>query len=73
MDWLTPFSLFVGLALAAYTLPGAVGALVLGRYLGHRPARALVLAHCLLRTAFLGAIAGLGLDRSLRGELATAP
>ena len=32
--------LFVGLAIAAYTLPGAVGALALGRYLRHRPARA---------------------------------
>src|SRR6266852_218739 len=38
--------LFVGLAVAAYTLPGAVGALVLGGYLRQRPARALVLAHC---------------------------
>ena len=51
--------LFVGLAVAAYTLPGAVGALALGRYPRHRPARALVLAHCLLRTGFLGAIAAL--------------
>lgn len=48
--------LFVGLAVAAYTLPGAIGALALGRYLARRPARALVLAHCLLRTGFLGAI-----------------
>jgi predicted MFS family arabinose efflux permease len=48
--------LFVGLAVAAYTLPGAIGALALGRYLAHRPARALVLAHSLLRTGFLGAI-----------------
>ena len=48
--------LFVGLALAAYTLPGAVGALALGRYLGHRPARALVLSHCLLRAGFLGTV-----------------
>ena len=48
--------LFVGLALAAYTLPGAVGALALGSYLGHRPARALVLAHCLLRAGFLGTV-----------------
>jgi MFS family permease len=51
--------LFVGLALAAYTLPGAVGALALGRHLGHRSARALVLAHCLLRAGFLGAVAAL--------------
>ena len=51
--------LFVGLAIAAYTLPGAVGALALGRYLRHRPARALVLGHCLLRAVFLGAIVAL--------------
>ena len=43
--------LFVGLAIAAYTLPGAERALALGRYLRHRPARALVLGHCLLRAA----------------------
>ena len=48
--------LFVGLAVAAYTLPGAIGALALGRYLRHRPARALVLVNCLLRVGFLGAI-----------------
>lgn len=48
--------LYVGLAVAAYTLPGTVGAVALGRLLRHRPARALVLAHCLLRTGFLGAI-----------------
>lgn len=48
--------LFVGLAVAAYTLPGAVGALALGRHLRHRPARALVLAHSLLRTGFLGTV-----------------
>jgi len=48
--------LFVGLALAAYTLPGAIGAFALGRYLRARPARALVLVHCLLRAGFLGAI-----------------
>jgi predicted MFS family arabinose efflux permease len=48
--------LYVGLALAAYTLPGALGALALGRYLRHRPARTLVLAHSLLRASFLGAV-----------------
>jgi MFS family permease len=48
--------LYVGLALAAYTLPGAAGALGLGRYLRHRPARALVLGHSLLRTTMLGAV-----------------
>jgi hypothetical protein len=51
--------LFVGLAVAAYTLPGAVGALALGRYLRHRPARALVLTNCVLRVGFLGAIVAL--------------
>src|SRR5262249_29173098 len=48
--------LFVGLAVAAYALPGAVGALALGRYLRHRPARALVLFNCVLRAGFLRAI-----------------
>jgi len=57
--------LYVGLAVAAYTLPGAAGALVLGRYLRHRPARTLVLAHCLLRAGFLGAIAALALGEAL--------
>jgi predicted MFS family arabinose efflux permease len=57
--------LFVGLSLAAYTLPGAAGALGLGRCLRHRPARALVLGHCLLRAAFLGAIVALQATRGL--------
>ena len=48
--------LFVGLAVAAYTLPGAIGAFALGRYLRAHPARTLVLVHCLLRAGFLGAI-----------------
>jgi MFS family permease len=48
---------FVGLAVAAYTLPAAIGALALGRHLRHRPARELVLAHCVLRAGFLGTIA----------------
>ncbi len=47
---------FVGLAVAAYTLPGVIGALAFGRFLRARPARALVLVHCLLRTGFLGAV-----------------
>jgi MFS family permease len=47
---------YVGLALAAYTLPAVIGALAFTRLVRHRPARALVLIHCLLRTAFLGAI-----------------
>lgn len=57
--------LYVGLAVAAYTLPGAVGALALGRYLRQRPARALVLGHCLLRAGLLGSIAALATMGSL--------
>jgi MFS family permease len=57
--------LFVGLALAAYTLPGAVGALTLGGYLRRRPARALVLAHCVLRAGFLGTVVVLGATQTL--------
>jgi MFS family permease len=48
---------FVGLAVAAYMLPGVIGALAFGRVLRRRPARTLVLLHCLLRTAFLGMVA----------------
>lgn len=57
--------LFVGLSVAAYTLPGAVGALALGRYLRRRPARALVLTHCLLRAGFLGTIVALAATGAL--------
>jgi hypothetical protein len=49
--------LFVGLAIAAYTLPGVIGAIAFGGLLRHRPARVLVLVHCLLRTGFLGVVA----------------
>jgi predicted MFS family arabinose efflux permease len=48
---------YVGLALAAYTLPGVIGALAFTRFVRHRPARALVLVHCVLRAGFLGVIA----------------
>jgi MFS family permease len=47
---------YVGLAVAAYTMPGVIGALALGRLVRHRSARTLVLVHCLLRTGFLGVI-----------------
>jgi MFS family permease len=53
----TALGAYVGLALAAYTLPGVIGALAFTRLVRHRPARALVLIHCVLRTGFLGAIA----------------
>lgn len=48
---------FVGLAMASYSLPGAAGALMLSRLLRHRPARVLVLASTTLRAGCLGAIA----------------
>ncbi|MBV9604172.1 MAG: hypothetical protein JO027_03660, partial [Solirubrobacterales bacterium] len=57
--------LFVGLAIAAYTLPGAIGALALGRHLRRLPARALVLANCVLRAGFLGAVTGLAATGAL--------
>jgi MFS family permease len=49
--------LFVGLAVAAYTLPGVVGAVAFGPLLRGRRARTMLLGHCLLRTGSLGAIA----------------
>jgi MFS family permease len=49
--------LFVGLAVAAYTLPGVIGAVAFRRLLRGRSARAMLLGHCLLRTGCLGAIA----------------
>jgi len=56
---------FVGIAVAAYTLPGVAGALALRRFLGHRPARVLVLAHTWLRAVFLATIAVLWATDSL--------
>jgi predicted MFS family arabinose efflux permease len=49
--------LFVGLAVAAYTLPGVIGAVAFGRLLRGRPARTMLLGHCLLRAGCLGTIA----------------
>jgi hypothetical protein len=46
--------LFVGLAVAAYTLPGVIGAVALGRLLR---GRAMLMGHCLLRAGCLGGIA----------------
>jgi MFS family permease len=48
--------LWVGGAVAAYTLPGVVGALVFGRRLRRVPARRLLLADNVVRGVFLGAI-----------------
>ena len=49
--------LFVGLAVAAYTLPGVIGAVAFRRLLRGRPARTMLLGHCLLRASCLGGIA----------------
>ncbi len=49
--------LYVGLAVAAYTLPGVIGAVAFGRFLRGCPARAMLLGHCLLRFGCLGGIA----------------
>jgi MFS family permease len=49
-------ALWVGGAVAAYTLPGVVGAIALGRWLRRVPARQLLLADNVLRAVFLGAI-----------------
>jgi MFS family permease len=48
--------LWVGGAVAAYTLPGVVGALVLGRWLRRVSAQRLLLADNLLRAVFIGAV-----------------
>jgi hypothetical protein len=57
--------LLVGLAVAAYTLPGVIGAILLRRYLANRPAREMVLGHAVLRTVCLGLIAILSLVGAL--------
>ncbi|MFB8235979.1 MFS transporter [Kitasatospora purpeofusca] len=48
--------LLVGAAVAAYVLPGALGALLLGRWLRGLPARRLIRADAWTRAALLGAI-----------------
>lgn len=50
---------FVGLAVAAYTLPGVIGAFAFGPIVRRWPARMLVLAHSLLRSGCLGLIVAL--------------
>jgi MFS family permease len=57
--------IFVGIAIAAYTLPGVIGAVLLRRYVATRPAREMVLGHALLRAVCLGLIASLALAGSL--------
>ena len=60
---------FVGLAVAAYTLPGVVGALALAPLLRRRSSRTLVMIHCLLRAGLLGAIVVLRVGGALTPEL----
>lgn len=48
--------LWVGGAVAAYTLPGAVGALIFGRRLRRAPASRLLLTDNVVRFVFLGAV-----------------
>ena len=48
--------LWVGGAVAAYTLPGVIGALAFGSRLRRMPARRLLLADCVVRGVFLGAV-----------------
>ena len=47
---------FIGAAVAAYVLPGAVGALLFGRWLRGLSARRLLRANALVRAAFLGCV-----------------
>ena len=54
-------AIFVGAAVAAYTLPGAIGALMFASALRGRSARVLVLVNCLLRAGLLGTAALLSL------------
>jgi len=61
--------LFVGLAVAAYTLPGVIGAVAFRRLLRGRPARVMLLGHCLLRAACLGGIALLSATDLLAPQL----
>lgn len=57
--------LFVGVAVAAYTLPGVIGAVALRRYVATRPAREMVLGHAALRASCLGLIAILSIAGAL--------
>jgi MFS family permease len=56
---------YVGLALAAYTLPGVIGGITLGGFLRRRSPTVLVLAHSVLRAGSLAAIATLSLTHAL--------
>ena len=53
--------LWAGAAVAAYTLPGAVGAIALRRWLSGRHGAGLVIVNAVLRTAALGLVGCLAL------------
>jgi MFS family permease len=57
--------IFVGVAIAAYTLPGVIGAILLRRFVATRQAREMVLGHAALRAICLGTIAVLSLAGAL--------
>ena len=57
--------IFVGVAVAAYTLPGVIGAILLRRYVATRPAREMVLGHAALRATCFGLIAVLSIAGAL--------
>jgi hypothetical protein len=59
--------LWVGAAIAAYTLPGAVGAIALRRRLSGRHGTGLVIVNAVLRCAALGLVGCLGFS-SLSGD-----
>jgi predicted MFS family arabinose efflux permease len=57
--------IFVGVAVAAYTLPGVIGAVLLRRYIAARSAREMVLGHAALRAVCFGLIAVLSIAGAL--------
>jgi MFS family permease len=59
---------FVGLAIAAYTLPGVIGALALAPVLRHRPSRTLVMLNSLVRASLLATIVVLRATGTLSPE-----
>lgn len=56
---------FVAIAIAAYTLPGVLGAILLRRFVATRPAREMVLGHAALRAGCLGLISVLSIATAL--------
>ncbi|MBO0889410.1 MAG: MFS transporter [Acidothermales bacterium] len=61
--------LWVGAAVAAYALPGVVGALTLGRWLRRLPAQRLLVVDSTTRAVFLGAVPVVWLTGTLRPGL----